>query len=316
MGLGPPVLSLFKFLYDQDLFSTVNAVAELGSQEYDTKIPEYDAFLTRFLQGAGADTPQERDSETGRLRGPARDFFTRLGCSYLALDIDGRFGSLPFDLNFDRLPDELRSSADLTTNFGTTEHVFNQLGCFTTIHDLTRLGGYMLHALPLHNYINHGLFSYSPSFFEALAVANEYELLGMWMAPKTSPNRLPPAHPPFPSTRTLLISLLKRTSEEDFKMPLQLSNPMFVHDSLGGRYKATERRLVGTTTVRYAGTIVVDLDTMSSLLEPDHGDAALTAGVKRPKTKVKKKGKAGGQVIASRSRSLLNWIRESLAKVI
>lgn len=300
MGLGPPALSLFKFMHDEGLFDSISTVAEIGSQEYDTKRPEYDDFLTRFFESVGADTPLGRDPQTGRLKGPAREFFERLGCSYIAMDIDGRFGSMPFDLNFDTIDSKLWHWAGLTTNLGTTEHVFNQVGCFNTIHDLTRPGGYMVHTLPLHNYVNHGLYSYSPCFFEALAAANDYELLGMWMASKSHPNQLPPALPPFPPTRTLLIVLLRRTSPEDFMVPLQLSNPMTVHDGLGSRYKTTERRHVGTGRhIRYDGMLNVDLNTMSSAIVSDY-EALL------PRASRKQRAKPGA--------SLFRRIRNRLAK--
>ena len=294
MGLGPPLFTLLKFMHDQNLFRDITSVAEIGSQEYDTKVAHYDGFLERFLGSVGASVPASRDPETGRYKAPAHELFRRLGCEYVSFDIDGRFGSIPFDLNFDTLKEEYRGWAGLTTNLGTTEHVFNQVGCFKVIHDLTRQGGLMLHALPLHNNINHGLFSYSPCLFEALAEANGYELLGSWMTCKPDHHRLPPSRAPYPSARTLLLVLLQRLSDAEFVLPLQLSNPMQVHEQLEDRYKVTERRAAGAASrVRYDGVIDIDLDTFTSMLVTDYQpppakppkSSAKQAGDKPPKSK-------------------------------
>jgi hypothetical protein len=41
--------------------------------------------------------------------------------------IDGRPGSIPLDLNYDPAPNESLGKYQLVTNFGTIEHVANQL---------------------------------------------------------------------------------------------------------------------------------------------------------------------------------------------
>ncbi len=285
MGLGPPMMALFKFMHDQGLFSTIRSVAEIGSQEYDTKLPEYDGFLDRFFKGVGSDTPQTVDPENGRFKGPASEYFKRLGCDYVSFDIDGRFGAIPFDLNYDKVGPDRRHSATLTTNLGTTEHVVDQVACFRTIHELTAPGGYMVHALPLNNYVNHGLYSYSPAFFEALAAANDYELMGMWMTVKPHWNLLPPALKPWPPKASLLICLLRRTTDAEFVLPLQLSNPMMVQADLGARYKVTERRAEKNNwnvPVRYDGLIKVDVEAMTSTLVEDYAEILSQIMPKKP----------------------------------
>ena len=109
----------------------------------------------------------------------ARDFWLWLGFSYAAIDIDGSPGSIPLDLNFDRVPPDKVDKYDLVTNFGTTEHVVNQLNAFKIIHDLTALGGLMIHSLPSGGMPNHGLVNYNPKFFWMLARGNGYRFLQM-----------------------------------------------------------------------------------------------------------------------------------------
>ncbi|HWB48005.1 MAG TPA: hypothetical protein VG651_02770 [Stellaceae bacterium] len=108
---------------------------------------------------------------------PARVFWTWLGFDYASIDIDGSPGSIPLDLNYDAAPAGHRARYDLVTNFGTTEHVANQLNAFAVIHDLTRHGGVIIHELPVHGSFNHGLINYNFKFFWLLARSNHYRFI-------------------------------------------------------------------------------------------------------------------------------------------
>jgi methyltransferase family protein len=109
----------------------------------------------------------------------ARDFWAWLGVDYAAIDIDGSPGSIPIDLNYDDVPADAKGKYQLVTNFGTTEHVANQLNAFKLIHDLAAKGCIMVHTLPSHGQFNHGLVNYNPKFFWMLARSNGYRLLHM-----------------------------------------------------------------------------------------------------------------------------------------
>jgi hypothetical protein len=75
--------------------------------------------------------------------------------------------SRELDLNFDGngIPTEHKGKYSLVTNFGTTEHVTNQLNAFKVIHDLTMPNGVMIHEVPAQGMFNHGLVNYNPKFF-------------------------------------------------------------------------------------------------------------------------------------------------------
>ena len=103
--------------------------------------------------------------------------WTWLGFSYASIDIDGSPGAIPLDLNSASVPPELVGKHHLVTNFGTTEHVANQVNAFKIAHDLTAPGGVMMHTLPTQGAFNHGLVNYNPKFFWALARANDYRWL-------------------------------------------------------------------------------------------------------------------------------------------
>jgi hypothetical protein len=107
----------------------------------------------------------------------ARDFWLWLEFKYAAIDIDGSLGSIPLDLNYDCVPRGAAGNYDLVTNFGTTEHVANQLNAFKVIHDLTSTGGVMIHLLPAQGMLNHGLINYNLKFFWMLGRSNGYRFI-------------------------------------------------------------------------------------------------------------------------------------------
>lgn len=87
------------------------------------------------------------------------------GFKYCALDIFDAEDTILFDLNLHEVPKNLHQQFDLVTNFGTTEHVINQLLAMKTIHNLAKSGGIIYHDLPMSGYHYHGYFSYTPLFF-------------------------------------------------------------------------------------------------------------------------------------------------------
>src|SRR5205085_2282669 len=107
----------------------------------------------------------------------ARDFWLWLRFDYAAIDIDDSPGSIPLDLNYDNAPPKEVGRYNLVTNFGTTEHIANQLNAFKVIHELTAPGGVMIHHLPAQGMFNHGLVNYNPKFFWMLARSNGYKFL-------------------------------------------------------------------------------------------------------------------------------------------
>jgi hypothetical protein len=63
------------------------------------------------------------------------------------------------------------------TNFGTTEHVANQLNALRIMHELAAPDGVMIHRVPSQGGFNHGLVNYTPKFFGMLARNNNYRWL-------------------------------------------------------------------------------------------------------------------------------------------
>ena len=102
------------------------------------------------------------------------------GTEHTAFDINGRDGVVQQDLR-EQIDPSYYGKFDVVTNFGTSEHVgkrqIHQAMCFANIHNLCRVEGVMVHYLPASGYCNgHGRFKYTPDFFNALALENDYRV--------------------------------------------------------------------------------------------------------------------------------------------
>jgi SAM-dependent methyltransferase len=186
MGLAAGSIELLIRLRQGGFMPTPGAVIEIGAQQLLNEFLRARDRLEFLGQLFGATTkldlpvPEAKPigvellSETAPL---ARQFWEWLGFQYASIDIDGSPNSIPLDLNYDTLPDSARKKFDVVTNFGTTEHIANQLNAFKIIHDLTAPGGIMIHFVPAQGLVNHGLLKYNPKWFWMLARSNDYRWL-------------------------------------------------------------------------------------------------------------------------------------------
>lgn len=109
----------------------------------------------------------------------AKTVYSALGAEHVSLDLNGRDGALKIDLDCP-VPPFLVNHFDIVTNYGTAEHVNNQFQVFKNMHDMTRLGGIILHALPLvGNWPNHCRYYYSLDFVKKLAFWCRYEIINL-----------------------------------------------------------------------------------------------------------------------------------------
>ena len=118
------------------------------------------------------------------MEGPepiAKKFLLANGATeHTSIDLNGQDGALMIDLRDDITRDhpQFHRHFDLTTNFGCSEHVSSQYNAFRNIHNLTREGGLMIHALPLiGSWPRHCRNRYSGDFPRLLAAANGYDIL-------------------------------------------------------------------------------------------------------------------------------------------
>jgi hypothetical protein len=191
------IVNALRLIYPESVPPSLR-VLDLGMQEMHGMRADYAALLTRLTNGRlqpeaeGALRHTVEDWERRCLANAAipfaREIFEVAELDYRCVDLIRpklliakgrrlRGADIVADLNTAKPPAALRRTCDIVMNIGTTEHVFNQWNCFEYIHDATRVGGAMIHFLPMDGYMFHCLFKYDPKFFLLLAEANGYEPL-------------------------------------------------------------------------------------------------------------------------------------------
>jgi hypothetical protein len=213
MAIGNLAIELLIKLRTAGYLKPGSAVIEIGAQQLSKSLLlELDrvVYLGRLL---GIDRPLpfappqsqiESDQDWEILTAPfARDLWRWLGFQYAAIDIDSSPDSIPLDLNFDAVPAEEKGKYALVTNFGTTEHVPNQLNAFKIIHDVTALNGLMIHEVPAQGMFNHGIVNYNFKFFWQLARSNGYKFIHADFIPARDPSTFPDNIEEFLTANTL-----------------------------------------------------------------------------------------------------------------
>lgn len=187
MGVNARNLDLLIRLKEGEYIPASGAVMEIGAQQLDNSFLRARSDIEKIGALFGANGPAalpllSSDGDVGMEHlspeAPfARVFWQWLGLEYASIDVDGSPGSIPLDLNQDDVPPAARGKYHVVTNFGTTEHVANQLHAFKIIHDLCVPGGVMIHHLPAQGAFDHGFFNYTPKFFWRLMKSNEYRCI-------------------------------------------------------------------------------------------------------------------------------------------
>jgi hypothetical protein len=242
MGLGACVIELYRQLELRGALDGVSNVMELGSQDF--WCPQQKLIRALFAAFARPEPNPELLTTNFSNQKPARLLYEALGLAYSWVDIDGREGALVLDLNFDEAPEEHRGKYGLVTNHGTSEHVLNQYNVFKMMHDFTKPGGIIVHAVPFTVHLEHGFFNYQPNFFGALARYNSYETLGLWVGPDWQLASFIPWDPmlldylAFNSKTThLLIVAQRKIYDKPFFVPFQQVYDDLITDEARSRYR-------------------------------------------------------------------------------
>jgi hypothetical protein len=115
--------------------------------------------------------------DDGNVTGVAKDLYESLGFAHTSMDINGRHGAVPVDLERP-VPPEFVGAFDIVTDYGTLEHVNGQYQAFRNVHLMCREGGVMIHHLPLAGtYPKHCRYYYTLEFMEGLARACGYDVI-------------------------------------------------------------------------------------------------------------------------------------------
>jgi hypothetical protein len=180
MGVRQKVLLRIVGFVENGMLPVGGAIVELGAQQLRCRHEELMAFLTFFESRTGEAIISKLGSETIDALGNGGYFGTTLKAvkfSYKSLDLFHGVDSVLFDLNLHFVPPDLHGRFDLVTNYGTTEHVINQMLAMKSVHDLAKPGGIIHHDLPLGGHHLHCYFDYNPGLFSDLASANNYEIV-------------------------------------------------------------------------------------------------------------------------------------------
>jgi hypothetical protein len=240
VGLGPPVIELYRQLKLQGAFEGITDVMELGSQDF--WCPQKNLVLGLFKAFGRTADPELLETRNAQQK-PAKLLYEALGLKYHCVDVDGRVGSVVMDLNFDSIPDEQKGRYNLITNHGTSEHILNQYNVFKTMHDFARPGAIFVHAVPFTVHLEHGFFNYQPNFFDALARYNSYETLGIWVGPDWQLASFIPWDPMLldyltlsSKTTHLLVVVQRKMYDREFCVPFQEIYEPMVPDEVRSRY--------------------------------------------------------------------------------
>jgi SAM-dependent methyltransferase len=183
--------SLVRKMDELGLLNSNTRILDIGSSNlYSAQSEEIEAFLMKYGSGSKVNIKDfsKRLADGSRydpIKGGCNEsfigeVFEEAGMHYTAFDIADGYRTTITDLNRDELPEALKNSFDLVLNFGTTEHILNQLNCFKVIHEATRVGGYIFHSLPASGYVDHGYLTYTGRCFFDLARFNKYEIVACW----------------------------------------------------------------------------------------------------------------------------------------
>lgn len=235
MGLGRAFLGDLLELKRSGALNEFTSVVEIGAQQLADSLLDADDHLEELhslFMVPRVDIGRPVGQANFTRRAPsAHTFWTSLGFSHAAIDYDGHRGSIPLDLNSDRVPDELRGSFDLVVNAGTSEHIVNQDNCFRVMHDLVRKGGVIYHEVPACLF-GHGLINYSPKFFLQVLRQNDYDVL--FIKTRASPGSIPKyvqamnrkwgggGRLSFDVTDITITAAFKKLHQRDFCTPLDL----------------------------------------------------------------------------------------------
>lgn len=241
MGVGPPIIALYRQLKVLGAFDGINDVMEIGAQAvWCPKRQLVNSLFEAFGRPAPSNEMLDRFAN---WKGSARELHEGLGQNYRCVDLDPAFNSVRMDINFDSIPDEERGRYDLITNHGTSEHLINQLNFFKVMHEFARPGGLLIHAVPFTVHVEHGFFNYQPNFFNALARYNSYETLGIWVGPDWKLASLIPWEHDLldyltlnAKTTNLLVVVQKKKFDAPFAVPFQEVYEDLIPSDAYGRY--------------------------------------------------------------------------------
>lgn len=109
---------------------------------------------------------------------PHDTFFRLLGFDTIdVLDVsDFEGANIIHDLNNGPLPARLANQFDLVFDGGTLEHVFDIATALSSLCQIVKVGGRIVHIGPMANCADHGFYSFSPTLFADFYATNGFDI--------------------------------------------------------------------------------------------------------------------------------------------
>jgi hypothetical protein len=180
VGTTQKTLSRLQAFVADGLLPVGGAIVDLGAQQLYCGHDDLLSFMRFFEDRVGDKSLSQLSAAEIKERSSGGYLGTTLKAvkfGYTALDLFHGVDTVLFDLNLHFVPADLCGRFDLVTNYGTTEHIINQMLVMKSIHDLARPGAIIHHDLPLGGYHFHCYFNYNPGLFHDIAAANKYEVV-------------------------------------------------------------------------------------------------------------------------------------------
>lgn len=262
MGIGQQIFAIYEEFFENIDLNRINNICEIGRQNLTIKEKIDDTILNiykKFNKDVDPRVLQLAPEDNWGIR--AKIFYESLGIKYYSMDIDldeeneDYSSNYILDLNFDKISDNLRNKFDIVTNFGTSEHIFNQLNFFETMHEITATNGFMISEVPCMFGINHGMYKYEPKFFTDLARSNSYIIHDFYLVedpPSLNFYKWNDANQ-IKSTKDLyIIAILQKTNSNKFCIPLCENYEMKIQDNNLARYDYNvEGKIIKGDKTRY-----------------------------------------------------------------
>lgn len=175
MGIG---LKAARFLMEEGLKRPFSgAVLTLGAQKTPFTLGQLRIAARQVgLASSGLPTFENLPDEQ---RSTDKQLLQLLGFSeIMRSDVSDYEGAeLIFDLNDGNgPPPEFHGRFNCVIDGGTLEHVFHVPNALKNIFELLRAGGRIIHMSPTNNYVDHGFYSFSPTFFYDFYSENGFEV--------------------------------------------------------------------------------------------------------------------------------------------
>ncbi len=144
--------------------------------------------LKSLLESYSIDMPQHVElSQKTDLRSAGyispKIFFAAMGfeeyCTLDASDYEGC--DFIFDLNDATAPSELHNRFNFIFDGGTLEHIFHIPNALNNLGQMLKHGGAIYHISPSSNYIDHGFYTFSPTFFLDYYSENNWDLVELFL---------------------------------------------------------------------------------------------------------------------------------------